>query len=34
VLRPTAWDDLEHVRVTRSFLTNPAGVLRHVLKPD
>jgi predicted ATPase len=34
VLRPAAWDDLEHVRVTRAFLTNPAGVLRHVLEPD
>jgi predicted ATPase len=29
-----AWDDLEHVRVTRAFLTNPAGVLRRVLDPD
>ncbi len=26
-LRATAWDDLEHVRVTRAFLTNPASVL-------
>jgi predicted ATPase len=26
-LRATAWDDLEHVRVTRAFLTNPAAVL-------
>jgi predicted ATPase len=34
VLRQAAWDDLEHVRVTRAFLTNPAGVLRRVLDPD
>ena len=33
-LRQAAWDDLEHVRVTRAFLTNPAGVLRRVLDPD
>jgi len=26
-LRASAWDDLEHVRVTRAFLTNPASVL-------
>jgi predicted ATPase len=26
-LRATAWEDLEHVRVTRAFLTNPASVL-------
>jgi predicted ATPase len=34
VLRPAAWDELEHVRVTRAFLTNPAAVLRRVLEPD
>lgn len=30
-LRPCAWDDLEHVRVTRAFLNDPASVLRRVL---
>jgi hypothetical protein len=25
---------VEHVRVTRAFLANPAGVLRRVLEPD
>ena len=34
VLRQAAWEDLEHVRVTRAFLTNPAAVLRHVLDPE
>ena len=33
-LRQAAWDDLEHVRVTRAFLTNPAAVLRRVLEPE
>ncbi len=27
-LREVAWDDVEHVRVTRAFLNDPAGVLR------
>jgi len=30
-LRPAVWDDLEHVRVTRAFLTNPAIHLRRLL---
>jgi predicted ATPase len=30
-LRETAWDDLEHVRVTRAFLNNPASVVRQLL---
>jgi predicted ATPase len=34
VLRPAAWDDLEHVRVTRAFLANPDRVLRQVLEDD
>jgi predicted ATPase len=34
VLRQADWNELEHVRVTRAFLTNPAAVLRHVLAPD
>ncbi len=33
-LRQAAWDELEHVRVTRAFLSNPAGVLRRVLEPE
>jgi predicted ATPase len=31
-LRPCAWDDLEHVRITRAFLNNPDAVLRQVLR--
>lgn len=31
-LRPVAWDDLEHVRVTRAFLADPQSVLRNVLE--
>jgi predicted ATPase len=34
VLRPAAWDALEHVRVTRAFLANPDHVLRQVLEDD
>ena len=30
-LRPTAWDDLEHVRVTRAFMADPAALLRKIL---
>ncbi len=30
VLAPAAWDDLEHVRVTRAFLNDPASVLRRL----
>jgi predicted ATPase len=30
-LRPVAWDDLEHVRVTRAFLNDPSSVLRKLL---
>jgi len=30
-LQPVDWNDLEHVRVTRSFLNDPAAVLRHLL---
>ena len=30
-LEPAAWNDLEHVRVTRAFLADPAAVLRKVL---
>jgi predicted ATPase len=31
VLRPAAWGDIEHVRVTRAFLANPEGVLARLL---
>jgi predicted ATPase len=31
-LRVAAWDELEHVRVTRAFLNDPASVLRHLLQ--
>jgi predicted ATPase len=31
VLQPAAWDELEHVRVTRAFLADPAAMLRKVL---
>ena len=30
VLAPANWDDLEHVRVTRAFLNDPASVLRRL----
>ena len=30
-LRPTAWDELEHVRVMRTFLADPEAVLQKVL---
>lgn len=30
-VRTVAWDDVEHVRVTRAFLADPARVLRQVL---
>jgi predicted ATPase len=33
-LRAAAWDDLEHVRVTRAFLNDPQSVLRHVLSDE
>ena len=29
-LAPSSWDDLEHVRVTRAFLNDPAAVLRRL----
>ncbi|WP_158745863.1 AAA family ATPase [Acidisphaera sp. L21] len=29
-LAPAEWDDLEHVRVTRAFLTDPASVLKRL----
>jgi predicted ATPase len=29
-IRAAAWDDIEHVRVTRAFLNDPASVLRHL----
>jgi predicted ATPase len=31
-LRSVAWDDLEHVRVTRAFMRDPAAVLRQLLE--
>lgn len=31
-VRETAWEDVEHVRVTRAFLADPARVLRQVLE--
>jgi predicted ATPase len=30
-LQPVAWNDLDHVRVTRAFLNNPAAMLRRLL---
>lgn len=30
-LRPAAWNDLEHVRVTRAFLNDPQATLRRLL---
>ena len=32
-LRPVEWNALEHVRVTRAFLADPASMLRKVLAP-
>jgi predicted ATPase len=29
-IRPIAWDDLDHVRITRQFLNDPEGFLRHL----
>jgi predicted ATPase len=29
-LKPVEWDSLEHVRLTRDFLNNPEGYLRHL----
>jgi predicted ATPase len=31
VIAPASWDELEHVRVTRAFLNDPASVLRKLL---
>jgi predicted ATPase len=31
-LQPVAWDDLEHVRVTRSFMRDPAAMMRRLLE--
>ena len=33
-LRPTGWNDLDHVRVTRAFLNDPAATLRRLLADD
>jgi predicted ATPase len=33
-LREVAWDDVDHVRVTRAFLRDPDAMLRRVLAPD
>ncbi|OJY64803.1 MAG: hypothetical protein BGP12_03420 [Rhodospirillales bacterium 70-18] len=33
-LHPAAWDDLEHVRVTRAFLNAPDQVLARLLRPE
>jgi predicted ATPase len=30
-LRPIAWNDLDHVRVTRAFLNDPEATLRRLL---
>jgi predicted ATPase len=30
VVRPVAYDDLEHVRFTREFLNAPEAFLRHL----
>ena len=30
-LQPVAWDDLEHVRVTRAFMRDPAAMMRRLL---
>lgn len=32
LLRQVAWDDLEHVRVTRSFMKDPAAMMRRLLE--
>jgi predicted ATPase len=31
-LRPVEWDDLEHVRVTRAFMKDPAAMMRRLLE--
>jgi predicted ATPase len=31
-LRSVAWDDLEHVRVTRAFMKDPAAMMRRLLE--
>jgi len=31
-LQPVAWDDLEHVRVTRSFMKDPQAMMRRLLE--
>ena len=31
-LRPVQWDDLEHVRVTRAFMKDPAAIMRRLLE--
>ena len=33
-LRPIGWNDLDHVRVTRAFLNDPAATLRRLLADD
>jgi predicted ATPase len=33
-LQPVAYDDLEHVRLTRSFLDDPDRFLRYLLDQD
>jgi predicted ATPase len=33
-LRPIGWNDLDHVRVTRAFLNDPAATLRRLLAGD
>ena len=33
-LRPIEWNDLDHVRVTRAFLNDPAATLRRLLADD
>lgn len=34
VIRSVAYEDTEHVRVTRAFLDNPQAALRHLLNPS
>jgi predicted ATPase len=33
-LEPIAWEDTDHVRVTRSFLNNPEGTIRNLMRRD
>ena len=33
-LRPIGWNDLDHVRVTRAFLNDPAATLQRLLAGD